>query len=77
MQHARMKLAEWLSTNDISVPAFADRIGRHKTTVYRWLDGSERPSPSAIEIVSRETGGDVTPNDLYGVTPPEPSEAAQ
>ena len=64
---ALMKLSDWLAQHEISVSVFAERIGRHKTTVYRLINENGDPDPDTVRRVVAETDGAVTPNDLYGV----------
>jgi len=67
MQHHLMKLSDWLKSKKISVPAFAEQIGRHKTTVYRLSKGAGDPDPETVRLIVEATDGAVTPNDLFGV----------
>ena len=65
-----MKLADYLTERDLSAAEFAFRIGVHRSTVSRWLEGSTnggavaRPSWDQIIKVHEETGGLVTANDF-------------
>lgn len=39
-----------LAKNGLSIPAFADKLEVHKTTVYRWL---ENPGAIPLEIIQK------------------------
>jgi hypothetical protein len=62
-----MRLALYLRTNGIPVENFADDIGVHRTSVYRFMKGLAFPRPSTIERIIRVTGGKVTANDFLGL----------
>lgn len=59
-----MKLAAYLSANDIRDSDFAARIGVTRQTLWRYKSGERRPEWDVLERISRETGGQVTPNDF-------------
>lgn len=56
-------LSAWLKSKNMPANDFADRIGVHKSTVGRWLDGT-LPQPEHLALIMRETDGAVTANDF-------------
>jgi len=61
-----MRLAQWLKDQDVSVPAFQERIGvRSRNTVYRYLRGEQVPEPKVMRRIIAATAGAVTANDFY------------
>jgi hypothetical protein len=64
-----MKLADWLSEQKIGPAEFGRRIGYPQPTVHRYVNGERIPEPKAMEKIFAETGGAVTPNDFYSITP--------
>jgi transcriptional regulator with XRE-family HTH domain len=59
-----MRLAAWLEREKLSPAAFAARVGVHRSTVGRWLDGAARPDWDQLTKIKEDTGGEVTPNDF-------------
>lgn len=66
-----MKLADFLRQNNVTLAAFASRIGTTAATVSRIADGSVVPRRRLLENIFEATQGRVTPNDLTGLYPPE------
>lgn len=68
-----MKLSDWLETqkraHGLTREEFARRIGRSPATITVVCDGGWVSQDTALAIF-RETKGQVTPNDLAGVTAP-------
>lgn len=62
-----MKLADWLIDNNVTVPQFAERIGRTTESVRRYNNGDRIPDRDTMPVIVRETGGDVTANDFFGI----------
>ncbi|MBO9377695.1 hypothetical protein GG804_13040 [Sphingomonas histidinilytica] len=66
-----MKLIDYLSSEVISLNAFAARIGaKNARTVQRWTKspgsaGYRMPSTAMMDAIMRETGGKVQPNDFF------------
>lgn len=56
----RIPLADYLRRHKLTQVEFADRLGVHKNTVYRWLIGERRPDWETIRAIVRETDGAVT-----------------
>lgn len=71
-----MQLRRYLKANDISVSAFAAAIGVGDAAVYKYLSGERYPSRRRLERIAQVTGGQVLPNDFYGLTafPPRADE---
>ncbi|WP_245442946.1 helix-turn-helix domain-containing protein [Methylobacterium terrae] len=64
-----MKLADYLSDAQIGDSTFAGRIGVTRQTLWRYKSGERRPEWDVLERISRETGGQVTPNDFLSDAP--------
>lgn len=62
-----MTLDQWLAENRLTEAEFAPRIGVTQSTVNRIRKG-QMPSRDTIEAIFRETSGEVTANDLAGLT---------
>ena len=60
-------LKEWLAAKDIPIPRFAGLIERTPEAVRRYVNGDRIPDRETMPAIVRETGGDVTPNDFFGV----------
>lgn len=70
-------LAKWLKENGLTHAKFAARIGKHKTTVSRIVNGEVPVDRDTARRIFSETGGAITPNHLYGIPPVSgPSPAA-
>jgi transcriptional regulator with XRE-family HTH domain len=59
-----MRLAEYLRAQDLTLAAFAVRIGRSEATVSRIARGKHRPDWDTMEAIAQATDGCVTPNDF-------------
>src|SRR3954471_24365099 len=60
-----MKLADWLRTQKLSRLDFARRIGVSPASITQLCNsGSAWMSRDMAELICRETGGAVTPNDF-------------
>lgn len=68
-----MKLADYLSEAEIKPSAFAERLGVTRQTLWRYMSGERRPEWSILEVIARETGGKVTPNDFMPGAHGEPA----
>ena len=71
-----MKLSDWLSREGITQSEFARRIERDPATVTKIIKGHVRPDWTTLERIQRETGGDVLPNDFFGIDAPTPEGPA-
>jgi transcriptional regulator with XRE-family HTH domain len=67
-----MKLAQYLSERRMSASEFADRVGKDRSTVGRWIDGSARPRWDDIPKITEATNGAVTADDFVVKPGPEP-----
>ena len=66
-----MKLAAWLTAHSVTRSAFARRIGVTPGAVTQMCGPGAWVSRDTAELILRETGGGVTPNDfLSGLFPP-------
>jgi len=68
-----MKLAAYLSTHRISIPAFAAKLGTSRQNVDRWCKGVTPRRNDMVRILA-ETQGQVTPNDFVLGPIAKPSE---
>ncbi len=62
-----MKLAQYLRQNGLTLNEFAKTCGTSASTILRIKDGEVAPSKRVARAVWNATGGQVTPNDLYGL----------
>lgn len=62
-----MTLADWLTAKQITVPQFAERIGRSSEAVRRYVNGDRIPDRETMPLIARETDGEVTANDFFGI----------
>lgn len=51
-----MELGKWLSTNGVSINKFAERMGVHRTTVSRWINGHSIPNLAMRKRIAEYTG---------------------
>lgn len=65
MDHA---LTSYRNSEDLTLEAFAGKIGASKGMVWKWENGQAIPRPPYMQKIVEETGGKVTPNDWYGIT---------
>lgn len=61
-----MKLREYLAQRGLSQPAFARRIGVHRSTVFKIVNGA-RPHKTTAQRIIKATGRRVGPADLFPV----------
>ncbi|MHB2169632.1 3,4-dihydroxy-2-butanone-4-phosphate synthase [Alsobacter sp. R-9] len=72
-----MRLAEWLQQQGLSRVAFARRIGLSPAAVTALCNSDAAwMSRETAELISRETGGAVTPNDFIGLDTASAGSAA-
>jgi transcriptional regulator with XRE-family HTH domain len=65
-----MKLSDYLSSENVSMSEFARRIEvRNARTVQRYIRGERVPTRSVMKRISRETAGQVQPNDFFDAVP--------
>jgi DNA-binding transcriptional regulator YdaS (Cro superfamily) len=60
----RMKLAEWLKSTKTRRFLFAERVGVSPSMITDYCKGRSWPRREIIHAIERETGGQVTANDL-------------
>lgn len=71
-----MQLATFLQSSGLSAAEFGRRIGVGRATVTRWLSGDRLPNDRELMAkIFHETGGQVTANDFFGLSPEQPLEA--
>jgi transcriptional regulator with XRE-family HTH domain len=59
-----MKLLDYLKSENLTLTAFAKRIGAGYTTVQQWATGTKLPRKPMMQKIFEATGGAVTPNDF-------------
>lgn len=62
-----MTLKDWLAQEGLSLPEFANKIGRTAEAVRRYVSGERIPDRDTMPRIVEETAGAVTPNDFFGV----------
>lgn len=62
-----MTLKDWLAAKGVSVPEFASRISRTPEAVRRYAAGERIPDRDTMPLIARETEGEVTANDFFGL----------
>lgn len=65
-----MTLKEWLGKHGLKHPEFAQRIGRTAEAVRRYVNGERIPDRDTMGLIVRETDGEVTANDFFGIDGP-------
>lgn len=65
-------LARYIAERGLTLEAFAKRVDLSTASVSRIVRGLQRPDWDTMMAISRETGGEVTPNDFI----PQGEEAA-
>lgn len=68
-----MKLSEYLTTKKIKAAQFASLIGKHRSSVLRFCDGTRRPDLETLERIHEHTGGEVTAQDFFAKPPKAPT----
>lgn len=64
-----MKLADYLKSNDLTEKDFGDLIGKSQAAVNRYCQGERIPGKDVMTRIVTVTGGQVQPNDFFGVLP--------
>ena len=64
-----MRLDVYLEKNDIPVEVFADQIGVHRTSIYRFMKGLAFPRPATIRRIKTATRNAVTAEDFVDLAP--------
>jgi transcriptional regulator with XRE-family HTH domain len=66
---AGMKLDHYMTLHGLDDEAMASRIGEVGATgVRKWRLGERVPRPDQMRRIHEATGGEVEPNDFYGLT---------
>jgi DNA-binding transcriptional regulator YdaS (Cro superfamily) len=60
-----MKLIDWLESNSVTIPAFAQMLGEGVETVRHWVKGRRVPRPDRMVKIVMVTRGEVTANDFF------------
>ena len=63
-----MRLDDYLEKYEIPVEDFADKIGVHRTCIYRFMNGIAFPRPSTIKRIREATGGWVNADDFVDIS---------
>ncbi|ODP39280.1 hypothetical protein [Sphingomonas turrisvirgatae] len=64
-----MTLADYLKLDGQSATALAAKCGVEVSTITRAAKGDTMPSRKLMSDVFEHTGGQVTPNDFFGIEP--------
>lgn len=59
-----MRLGDWLTAKKMTDADFATKVGVDRSTVGRWVDGSNMPRRRNMADIARVTDGQVTANDF-------------
>jgi transcriptional regulator with XRE-family HTH domain len=62
-----VKLDDWRNSNGLTLSKLGGRIGVTKAYAGRLVKGEADPSGEVIRRIYAATGGQVTPNDIYGL----------
>lgn len=57
-------ITSFLLEHDRTVADLAVEISYSATTIYRWIDGSRKPSAAALEALDRVSRGAIAPSDV-------------
>jgi DNA-binding transcriptional regulator YdaS (Cro superfamily) len=60
-----MHLKQYLADAEITIPAFAGKIGVSVQAVHRYVAGERTPHRRIMERITRVTDGKVQPNDFF------------
>lgn len=59
-----MTLGDWLASKNISDQEFAGRLGVSRMSVWRYRTGAIVPDKDMLNLIFKETDGEVTANDF-------------
>ncbi len=62
-----MQLGDYLKKNNLTPQDFAPMIGVKWPAVYRYISGARTPTRPIMRRIFDATGGQVTPNDIFGI----------
>lgn len=71
-----MELRDWLTQNEISDDAMADRLGISRQSLWRYRSGKRLPDKDMLNRIFEATGGAVTANDFVHAAPSQSETAA-
>jgi hypothetical protein len=60
-----MQLHEYLASEKVPIPAFAEQISVSVQAVHRYLSGDRIPRVDVMDRIKTATDGKVQPNDFY------------
>lgn len=66
-----MQLGDYLKKHQLTPQDFAPKIGVKVLAVYRYISGARIPTKPIMHRIFKVTGGQVTPNDIFGIHPNE------
>jgi hypothetical protein len=64
-----MRLDVYLEKNCIPVEQFADKVGVHRTSIYRFMKGLAFPRPATIRRIRAATNNSVKADDFVDLAP--------
>jgi transcriptional regulator with XRE-family HTH domain len=64
-----MRLDVYLEKHSIPVEEFADKVGVHRASIYRFMKGLSFPRPLTLQKIKKATGNVVTADDFVDVLP--------
>lgn len=67
-----MRLADYLSDENLTLEAFGVLCGRSTATISRLARGLHKPDWATMEAIEKATGGKVQPNDWASAAPTDP-----
>lgn len=70
-----MQLGDYLKKHKLTAQQFAPLIGVKWAAVYRYVNGVRVPTKPVMHKIFEATGGEVTPNDIFGITPKKGGKA--
>lgn len=72
-----MTLADYLDKHGIKDGDFALRIGVDRSNVSRMRTSGQIPKPHVLRAIARETSGEVTADDFFGICRRSPAPLAR
>ena len=60
-----MQLSEYLESSSVDRKTFAETLGVHPDTLYKWQRGERLPRREMMRRIADETSGAVTANDFF------------
>ena len=59
-----MQLQQWLKKQSMPIMVFAERVGAHRSSIYRFIKGQTLPRREVLRRIAEVTRGQVTANDF-------------